>query len=1106
MKKKRLLLSIMRISVVHLALILSLIGNVIASDGIAQEFLSKKISLKETDVKLESILHSLEQKGGFNFVYKTDLAASDKVISVDYTNQSIESVLSNVLRTFNLSYEVSNNYVIIKPSGTDKVKPATELADIVITGLVLDSQGIPLPGVSVRLKNSTTGTSTNNQGRYSINVPNSASVLVFSFIGFLEQEKLVGDQRIIDVTLSEQANTLTEVIVVGYGTQKKSDLTGAISQVKVSDINTTVTPNITEALQGRAAGVAISTNTSPGSRPSIRIRGSNSISANNEPLLVVDGFPLENGNLNDFNSDDVASVEILKDASATAIYGSRGANGVILLTTKRGVAGNNKVNFSGSYGVQQPSRLVKLVDGHQFVDYINAAYLNTTGRQVYFNPDPAKYVEPATYDADWQGALFRDSAPLQNYNLSFSGGNQKTKYLLSAGTFAQDGILKNSSFDRYTLRTNLDHSVNKWFTVGTHLQLNHSVKNYNNPNLIDVFRYGWPTMSVTNPDGSYYLAANDSKLSTYVEGRWNPVSDAGQVTDETASNRTFGDLYAELKFAKHFTLHSNFGADIYSGNEYYYAPSTATVAFSKKGIGKKNFQNEKQYITEHILTYDNTFQQKHHLTATAVYSYQTHTTDTLSMSGSGFPADITGYNDVSLASIIDVPRSVKFNNRLMSYTGRASYGFDNRYLVTLTGRVDGSTRFGANNKWGFFPSLGLGWNVSNEKFMSPLSDVITNLKVRGSYGYVGNQSIGNYKSLSLSSATYYIHNNNDLLLGLIEGLGNPDLKWEKTRTVDAGIDLNLFNRLDLNVDYYQKNTTDLLFQVPIPTTSGFRSVVKNIGEVQNKGFEFTLNLKAIDSKNFKWNIGGNLTKNNNEILSLYNNVNKVLLGDDQGVARYLVVGDPLNSVYTRISAGIIRTAEELAAAKAEQPKNTQLYLGSEKYVDVNGDGAISSADYQKIGTSDPKFYYGLNTSFTFKRFALDVYGQGASGIATLSTGYNLIGDYQIQGRNYIPSQYAYERMWSPTNPNGTFPRAGAKEVYFSDRSNGNREYFVIKNIRLGYDINPAILKRFLIDNVNVYVNAQNYVTFSNSKGYNPENGDVSSPYVKTLLFGLNLNF
>ena len=325
--------------------------------------------------------------------------------------------------------------------------------------------------------------------------------------------------------------------------------------------------------------------------------------------------------------------------------------------------------------------------------------------------------------------------------------------------------------------------------------------------------------------------------------------------------------------------------------------------------------------------------------------------------------------------------------------------------------------------------------------------------------------------------------------------------------IDGGFDLSLCNNVvNASFDYYKKNTSDLLYQVPIPTTSGFRSMLQNIGEVQNQGIELALNFNVINNKSFKWSFGGNLAKNNNKIISLYGNVKSVLIADDQGVARYLKVGEPLNSVYTRKSAGIIQTADQLAAAKKEQPKNSLLYLGSEKYVDVNGDGTITSADYVNIGTTDPKFYYGLNTTFSYQRFNLDVYGQGATGIASTSTDYNVIGDYQIQNRVYIPSQYAYENMWSPSNPTGTFPRAGAKEIYFSDKSNGNRHYFIIKNIRLGYTINPAILKKLAIQNLNIYTTAQNYFTFTNFRGYNPETGSVANPYAKTILFGLNANF
>jgi TonB-dependent starch-binding outer membrane protein SusC len=971
-----------------------------------------------------------------------------------------------------------------------------------VSGRVIDqATGEPLPGVTVSIKGSGKAVVTSNDGTFSIPVPAGNPVLTFSYVNYGNRELKVGSQNQLSITMSQVDKKMDEVVVIGYGTQKKSDLTGSISQLKPKDINAVATSNIADALQGRAAGLSIVTNNAPGSRPTIRIRGAGSISASNDPLIVIDGFPLENASLNDFNSNDIASIEILKDASSTAIYGSRGANGVILITTKKGLVNHNNISVSSYYGVQTPSRLIGLPHRDEFINFINAAYTNTVNKPVY----TATNVAPA-YDENWQTALIKSNAAIQNHTISFSGGNGKTKYLLSGGYFSHDGLLLSSGFQRYSVRTNLEHDATSWLTVGTHMQVSRSIRDYFDPGIENIFRYGWPTMPVHNPDGSFYYAIDDPAHRPYVEGRWNPVADAGEITNHTGVDRVIGDVYANVKLGSHLSFKSNLGTDFSDNKQYYYATSHSTTGWNNKGTGSQTYARLQQLLNENILTYDNRWN-KHKLTATGVYSYQQYVYESLTVGGSGFPSDITGYNDVALASTQKTPVSDKYSSKLVSGTARASYVYDDRYLVTVTGRYDGSSRFGVNNKWGFFPSVGLGWNVTNEEFMRPYANMINNLKIRGSYGFTGNQDIGNYRSLSLLTPTYYVQGNTQLLLGLNEGIGNPDLKWESTRQIDLGVDATLLsNRLSLTVDYYHRKSKDLIYLVPIPTTSGFRNALKNIGDVENKGVEATANVKVINNKAFKWSVGSNITKNENKILSLYGNVQSVLLGDDQGVARMLQVGQPINAVYTRQSAGIIHNKDELDAAKKLQPNNNFLELGSEWYVDQNGDGKVTSADYVNIGTTEPNFYYGLNTSISYHKLTLDVFAQGANNMATTYTGYGIIGDYQLQGRNYTPSKYVLDRMWSPTNPDGTYSRAGAKQAQFSDRSNGGRNYFIVRNIRLGYEFNRDIFKRLPLQSFGVYVNAQNFFTATNFRGYNPETGDVSNPFAKTLMVGIDANF
>jgi TonB-linked SusC/RagA family outer membrane protein len=442
----------------------------------------------------------------------------------------------------------------------------------------------------------------------------------------------------------------------------------------------------------------------------------------------------------------------------------------------------------------------------------------------------------------------------------------------------------------------------------------------------------------------------------------------------------------------------------------------------------------------------------------------------------------------------------KYSSKLISWTARGAYVYKDRYMATATGRYDGSSRFGENNKWGFFPSVGLGWKINQEAFLKDW-DMLSNLKVYTSLGITGNQEIDNYASLSKLTSVEYIYGNSPIQ-GFIEEIGNPDLKWEKTTQFDIGVEIGLWDRVDITADFYQRNTTDLLYEVPIPTTSGYSSMLQNIGEVENKGVELSISTRVID-RSFKWDVSLNMSINKNQVVKLYGDVDTISLEDEQGIGSFLIVGQPVTGVWARESAGIITSREQLEAYSSIRP---DAQLGEEMYVDRNADGTINSKDYKMIGTTDPNIFYGISTRLQYKNFALDVYGYGATKTASESTGnYLLFGENQVQNRNYIPSKYAYDRMWSTHNPEGVFPRAGAREVYFSDRTHGDRRYFIVKNIKLSYAIRPTENINWFNDTT-LYVNAQNYFCFSNFRGYNPENGDINYPLAKALIFGIKANF
>lgn len=708
-----------------------------------------------------------------------------------------------------------------------------------VSGIVVDKAGEAVIGASVLVKGTSNGTITDFDGKFTLsNVPEKG-IITITYIGYEGQDISIAEKNTLKVILAEDTETLDEVVVVGYGTQKKTDLTGSVMSVKSEDITSVTANNPVQALQGRVTGVSVVTDSRPGKSPTLRIRGNGSISAGNDPLYVVDGFPLMNGSLNEINANDIASMEVLKDASATAIYGSRGSNGVIMITTKTGAKDSKSLTLNANYGFQMPGRLVETMNHEQFVDFINSAYMNSKGITIYNDENPAPNIH-----TDWQRETIKSSSPVQDYSLSLNGTSGDTQYMMSGGVYLQDGLLSNYDYNKYTFRTNLQHKFNNFIKLGTHMQYTYSegglatTTNYDGA-LTELWRYGWPTLPVYREDGSYAIPNDNPAISSYFDSgiKWNAVNYYNEVKRESSVSRLFGDIYAEFQLAKGLTFKTNFGLDIANTRDYNYITSDYTLS-TGTGQGGNGYSKKISRITENILTYTNTWG-KHRLTATGVYSWQNYIYEDLSIDGKGFANDETGAWDISQASRETVDYgSDKYQNSLVSWTGRVSYAYNDRYLLTATARYDGSSRFGANNKWGFFPSVGLAWRASQEAFLID-NKYITNLKLRASFGVTGNQEIGNYKSLAQLNADNYIYNDGELQ-GYYESIGNPDLKWERANQFDIGIDLSLWNRLHITADYYYRKTSDLLYQVPIPSTSGFSSMLSNVGSVLNKGYELSI--------------------------------------------------------------------------------------------------------------------------------------------------------------------------------------------------------------------------------------------------------------------------
>lgn len=1082
------LIKFLRFMKLTIFLLLISVVSVLASKTYSQ---TKTLTLNMDKATIREVLEKIEEQSEFYFMYSEKVIDVNREVSVDINNEKIGTTLNLLFDGTNIDYTIKDRIIVLTTPEVFSEKSKAEIQQNGVSGTVTDRAGQPLPGVTVVVKGTTQGTISNADGKYSlINIPADA-ILQFSFVGMKTTEVVVGIQTTINVELTEDAIGIEEVVAVGYGTMKKSDLTGSVVQVKAEELAVVSTANFSQSLQGRAAGVSVMTDNRPGVSPKIRIRGNTSISANNSPLYVVDGFPLVDANISNISAGDIQSIEILKDASSSAIYGSRGANGVILITTKQGTSGQNNFSVNSYIGVQTPARLIETLDRDDFIDFINANYTFRTKKPVYSDSNPAPNI-----NTDWQNEIIRDQSVMQEHIFTFDGGNQKTTFMLSGGLYSQPGLRLSSSFDRLTTRINLQHKFSDWLTVGSHIQSSYSARDEAEPiaNVnawIDgIFWWGWPTIPVKNEDGSWHYGSKDPQTAAYIDRPWNPVASASQVTSQTDIRRTLGDFFAEFTLAKGLTFKSIFGADLSSSKYYLYYTSQYTGFENQKGRGEQKFGNEITKITENILNYTNTWD-GHRLTATGVYSYQDYMNESIFLTGTGWPNDITGANNMKLAKAESIDYGTnKYSSKLISWTARVSYAYNDRYLLTATGRYDGSSRFGENNKWGFFPSAGIAWRISNEGFMKD-NKIFSNLKLRASYGVTGNQEIGNYASLPRLSSVNYVYNDAPIQ-GFWESIGNQDLRWEKTAQYDIGLDISLWNRLDITMDYYKQNTSDLIYNVPIPTTSGFSSMLQNIGGVENQGFEFTADARVLD-RELKWDMNINFSKNNNQITELY--------GDVEQIGTNLRVGEPVNGVWRLKFDGIITTQEQLDKYK-EIRSNAS--LGEEMYADLNGDKKLTQDDYVLVGTTEPPFFYGISTDLQYKDFSLAITGQGATG---LNSGFRYIaaGELQIDPTK-IPTKYAYDRMWREDNPNGTFPRPGAMGSQFSSRL-GNREYFIIKNIKLSYNVKSTLLRnQNWCKSLTLYANAQNYINYANFRGYNPETGDSDNPYIKALIFGLNVKF
>ncbi|GAB3954076.1 TonB-dependent receptor [Spirosoma harenae] len=1117
----------MKLSVIQLLITILFMGATYAHNARGQEILNQRITLKTETTNLKKALLTLERGTEVLFVYNPREIQVNQKVTLDSRFTTLREALNELLTPLHIRYEVAGKQIVLFKSDNqgfnpilNPVNPAEILADLTITGTVVDEKGEGLPGVSVLVKGTQRGTSTNTEGKYQIAVPDESAVLVFSFVGFQTQELTVEKRSRIDITLKTDNKNLDEVVVVGYGTVKKSDLTGAVAKVGEANIKATPIPSLDRAMQGRAAGVQVVSNSArPGGSSTIRIRGSGSVNASNDPLYVIDGFPT--GNLNSINTDDIESIEVLKDASATAIYGSRGSNGVVLVTTKRGKAGKTVISYDGYYGVQSVRHTIPLLNAQQFADFVNEARVNG-GAKPFFDGSTADQPLPVSLGTgtDWQSLIFQ-KAPIQSHQISASGGSDKSRYAVSFGYYDQQGIILNSNFKRYTLRANLDNNLTSRLKAGLTMQGAYTTGNNartevdgNNGGGVTSAALSYaPNFPVYNADGSYYK--NTGALNGY--GVDNPLAIANEITNTSTTIRFLANAFLDYTIIDGLNFRTSFGADLQNNKTNYYATRLTTDGATLGGRASVGNTQNVGWLNENTLNYTRQLAPRHSLNALLGYTIQGLATENVTANANTFSDDFAEFNNLSAGSSLVAPSSGSSDWRLISYIARVNYGFDDRFLLTLTGRRDGSSRFGPNQKFGFFPSGALAWKLANEKWMKNLT-AISDAKLRLSYGLSGNQEIGNYRYLANISSTPYILGGTLNTGATTSAVANPDLRWERNAQFDAGVDFGLFNnRVQVTADYYIKTTSDLLFSVGIPTSSGFSTTLKNIGSVQNKGFELSLSTVNVDQGGFRWTSEFNVTFNQNKILTL-DGRQQFTTGTDAQIFNTAVnpillkVDSPLGNFYGRVVDGIFQNQAEIDASAQKGSAKP----GDIRYKDLNGDGVINDNDRDIIGNANPKSFGGFNNTFSYKGFDLNIFIQGNYGNQILNYGnfdlLNLTG-----GNNQ--SARVLDR-WTPTNPSNEIPRAnsaGGSRILSSFQVEDG-SYLRFKNISLGYTIPKTLLTRLSMTSARVYVTAQNWFTITKYTGYDPEVNRYGSsslsqgldygayPAAKTLLVGLNLKF
>ncbi len=1094
---------ILKVTVVLMLLVLACPNVNARPNEIVFQIHEKRLSLNVEKRTLKDVFSTIEKKSGYVFFYPASLDVNRKV-SVRVNNGKIEDVMNLILAGTNTTYYISGKNIYLKE--VEKPTQKTTLApadDRKVSGVVVDQSGEPLVGASVMEKGATQGVVTGIDGSFQLPVSDANPILVVSYIGFQNQEVAVGRRSHVNITLTEDVeNSLDELVVIGYGTMKKRDLTGAIASVSGKDLQQQAVPNALQALQGRVPGVVLINNTGdPQGNFAIRIRGNNSIKGSNEPLYIVDGMPM---NVSSINTMDIKSVEVLKDASATAIYGSRGANGVVLITTVSGEQGTH-VSYDGYYGWQSIMKKMDMTNGTQFAAVANEITSNDAGKPFFTDEQVASFGE----GFDWQEAVF-SSAPIQNHNVTVSTGNERTKVLISGSAMLRDGIIKGTGYNKYNLRSIINHDINKWLHVDLNMgytstkTTSHSALSGGNRgnSLLSAAYFTPAILRPYNDDGSYTsLGTTYSILSSNL---WNPMILINETSSATRAHLSNIIAAVTWKPFRGFSLKSSLGienndyrSDSYRTSKYQWGSNYASVTSTTL----------RTIINENIANYSFDLGEDHDLNLMGGFTYQEYQRRTVSASGSDFLSDAPGTDQISAAASFGTPSTGYQKWTLMSWLGRINYAYKGRYLATFSIRADGSSRYSAGNKWGYFPSAALAWRISDEPFMRDIKQ-ISNLKLRVGYGETGSTAIDPYATLNMLSQGKSPIGTSGVQTYYAASTQLPSsLKWETTSQWNVGIDAGFFdNRLRITADYYSKMTRDLLNSVSLPGSTGYDTTLRNIGKMSNKGFEIAVDGDIIRTGKLVWTAGANLSLNRNRVEKLYN-------------GQELYTGNP-GLAYCSDNISLIREGEPLGVFYTYTETGYD-EKGMLTYLDRDENGSYTNDDKVISGNPNPDFVYGLTTSLSYAGFDLNIFFQG-------SQGNEIFNITEFQNLDYAtPMNYSvdvYNSHWSATgsaeaNAAAKYPKLTSKQsIRVSDRFVEDGSYLRLKTISLGYNlpVNKMGVSKWL-HRARVYVSAQNVFTIT---GYSGQDPDISSwnndtqrgydyltyPSVRTFTIGAKLEF